>query len=78
MHATQEGQTAITQSDRNGDVGRQHELLNDLVAFVVLPLMGTGHAPLFVEVEPDLRHVELQRPLLKATITQHHRQFVHA
>ena len=59
-------------------VGRQHELLDDLMADVVLAEVRAGDAALLVVLQFRLRHVQFQRPALAAPLAQDHRQVAHA
>ncbi len=46
-------------------VGREHEVFDDLMAFVVHGEMGTHDFPLVAQVDFDGRHVQLGRPTLE-------------
>ena len=58
-------------------VGRQHELLDDLMADVVLAEVGAGDAALLVVLQLRLRHVQFQRAALQPPLAQDHRQVAH-
>ena len=59
-------------------VGRQHELLDHLVALGVFHDMRPGHAALGVEIDLHLRHRQHQRTVADAAAAEQHRQLVHA
>jgi hypothetical protein len=46
-------------------VGRQHEFLDQLVAFVVFHALHPVGKSLFVDVNLNLRHIEVEAPTLK-------------
>ena len=65
VHAAQEDQAGVRQQLGHRLVGRQHELLDDLVALGVLCEMGAGDAAVLVEIDLHLRHRELERAALR-------------
>ncbi len=77
VDAAQEGQLLVAQRLGHGLVGRQHELLDHLVALRVGHRPGADHLAGSVQVHLDLGHVEFQRALFQPPLPQHHRQRVH-
>ena len=62
MHPPQERNVVLRQKRGDRLVGRQHELLDELVALVVDCQMGSLHLPGFTELDFDLGQVQLQPP----------------
>ena len=58
-------------------VGRQHELLDDLMALGVLGHVGAGHAAVVVEIDLHLGHGQFERAALEPALAEDHRQLVH-
>ncbi len=77
VYAAQEEQPGLGQLLGHRLVGREHELLDDLMALGVLFQVGAGHAAIGVEVDLHLRHRELECPALESPRAEDHRQFVH-
>ena len=77
VNTTQIHNVTIVKFRSNGNVGCQHELLDDLVTFIVVNFVCTGDFPFGIELELHLRQVKIQRTGFKATTTQQHRQFIH-
>ena len=77
VSSPQENQFAIGEFHSDGDIRSQHELFDDLVAFVVLDLAGSADAAVFVELDFDFGQVKLNRPLVKTPPSKQHGQFVH-
>ena len=62
MDTAQKRHPKAGQMLRHRFIGRQHELLDDLMADIVLDEVGTGHAALLIELQLRLGHVELEGP----------------
>src|SRR5690606_2691462 len=77
MHTAEKNKPLLLELRCYGDVGRQHELLDHLVALGVDLDVGPRHAALVVEVNLHLGHRELERPGVKPALTKDHRQFEH-
>ena len=62
---------------RDGLVGREHELLDHLVALVVDGQVGAGDLALLAQVDLDLGQVQLQRPAGEPAAAEDHGQLEH-
>ena len=60
VNSSQEAGVILGQVRRDRFVGRQHELLDDLVALVVHRQMSTAYLPLLAQLDCDLGKVQLQ------------------
>ena len=65
VRAAEEPDVLLRQERRHRLVGREHELLDHLVALVVGGEVGADDLPLVAQVDLDLGHVQLQRPLVR-------------
>ncbi len=61
VHAEQQGTAALDQFLRRGDIGEDHELLDELVRVQPVPEGDGGDAAVFRQDDPPLRQVEVQR-----------------
>ena len=78
VNAAEEVQPVVAKRFGHRLVGRQHELLDDLVALGVLDHMGARHAALLVEFHLDLGHVQFERAVGQPPLAENHGQGVHA
>ena len=71
MHSTQKHQAAAGELLGHSHVGRQHELLDHLVTLVVNRLADPLDSTLPIQLDPNLRQVQLQGTRLEATPAEH-------
>ena len=76
MHSTQKHQAATGELLGHGHVGRQHELLDHLVTLVVNRLADPLDSTLPIQLDPNLRQVQLQGTQLEATPAEHSAELV--
>ena len=77
VDAAEEVQPAIANRLGHRLVGRQHELLDDLMAFGVLDDVGPGHAALLVEIDFHFGHGQFERAVGQPAFAHGHGQRVH-
>ena len=75
--SAEEADLGVGQVRGDGLVGREHELLDDLMAHVVRGQVSADDLALIAQVDLDLGHVQFQRPPLEPSLPQEHGQFEH-
>ncbi len=75
--AAEEADAPLRQVRRDGLVGREHELLDHLVALVVRGQMCPDDLALLPQVDLDLGHVQLEGTAGEPAAAEDHRQLVH-
>ena len=77
VDSTQKRQTFALQKSGDRNVGGQHEFFNDLVAFIMMPLVSSDDGPVLIEINFDFRDSHGQRAVGIAEPSKHHRQLKH-
>ncbi len=77
MDAAEEADVPLAEVLGDGLVGREHELLDDLVALVVGCQVGADDLALVPQIDLDLGHDQFQRPAAEPSLAEDHRQFEH-
>ena len=77
VDSTQKRQTFALQKSGDRNVGGQHEFFNDLVAFIMMPLVSPNDGPVLIEINFDFRDSHGQRAVGIAEPSKHHRQLKH-